>query len=239
MDSVRYPGKAMVKIKNFPMIEHVYRRATLIKELEEVIVTTCDDIIYDYCLKKKISVIKSSKSHKNGTTRVAENLDQFDLTHTLILQGDEPLINTDDLSNFLKEIIKNPNIPTWNLITKLKNQSEMTDKTVVKCKVQKKLVVDLFRSKNLSYERYFKIMGVFCFKKEALKKYVEFIPCALEKKLLIEQYRLLKNSIDLFTFQVEKSHASVNIKDDKVKVDEILENNLEQQKIFKKAFNIV
>ena len=82
-------------------------------------------------------------------------------------------------------------------------------------------------------------MGVFCFKKEALKKYVEFIPCALEKELLIEQYRLLKNSIDLFTFQVEKSHASVNIKDDKVKVDEILENDLEQQKIFKKAFNIV
>ena len=39
---------------------------------------------------------------------MAENLDKFDLTHTLILQGDEPLINTDDLSNFLKEIIKNP-----------------------------------------------------------------------------------------------------------------------------------
>ena len=56
MDSVRYPGKAMVKIKNFPMIEHVYRRAKLIKEIEEVIVTTCDDIIYDYCLQKKINI---------------------------------------------------------------------------------------------------------------------------------------------------------------------------------------
>tara|TARA_B100000674_G_C37714874_1_gene856916 strand:+ start:207 stop:926 length:720 start_codon:yes stop_codon:yes gene_type:complete len=239
MDSVRYPGKAMVKIKNFPMIEHVYRRAKLIKEIEEVIVTTCDDIIYDYCLQKKINIIKSSKNHKNGTTRVAENLDQFDLTHSLILQGDEPLINTYDLSNFIKDIMKNPDTPSWNLITKLKNQSEMTDKTIVKCKVEKNRVVDLFRSKDISFEKYFKIMGVFCFKKEVLKKYVEFKPCALEKELLIEQFRLLKNSIDLFTFQVKKSHISVNIKDDKDKVDEVLENDLEQQKIFKKAFNLV
>ena len=77
------------------------------------------------------------------------------------------------------------------------------------------------------------------FQKKILKQYVKIKPCDDEKNLLIEQIRILKNSIDLCAFKVNESQVSVNIKADKIKVDEILKKNTEQYSIFKKAFNIV
>ena len=239
MNSVRLPGKAMIKIKNYPMVEHVYRRAKLVNQIDEVYITTCDDIIYDYCIKNGIKVIKSSKKHENGTTRVAENIDKYDLSHVLILQGDEPLIKPRDLEEFISHIKENPNIQSWNFVTNLRSQKDMKDETVVKCKIDQKSIIDLFRSKKDDFKKFYKIMGIFCFKKKILKEYVKIKPCNDEKNLLIEQIRILKNSIDLYAFKVNESQVSVNIKADKIKVDEILKKNTEQYNIFKKAFNIV
>ena len=102
MASIRFPGKAMTTIKGYPMFEHVYRRAKLIEGLDDVIVTTCEDEIFKYCKFNKIKVMKSSNLHKNGTTRVAENIDTYDVSHVIILQGDEPLINPIEINFFIK-----------------------------------------------------------------------------------------------------------------------------------------
>ena len=55
---------------------------------------------------------------------------------------------------------------------------------------------------------------------------------------MIEQIRLLSNSISLNVFKVADSQGSVNIPDDKVKVIEILTKDLDQIAIYKKAFKI-
>ena len=238
MASIRFPGKAMTTIKGYPMFEHVYRRAKLIEGLDDVIVTTCEDEIFKYCKFNKIKVMKSSNLHKNGTTRVAENIDTYDVSHVIILQGDEPLINPIEINFFIKKIRSKKEFKAWNLITKLNNEFDMLDKTIVKCKVVKNQVVELFREKNEDFKNYFKILGIFCFTKETLLKYVSFSQCVKEKKLMIEQIRLLSNSISLNVFKVADSQGSVNIPDDKVKVIEILTKDLDQIAIYKKAFKI-
>ena len=48
MASSRFPGKPMEKIQGMPLIEHVYKRTTLVKNIDSVIVATCDEVIYKH-----------------------------------------------------------------------------------------------------------------------------------------------------------------------------------------------
>ena len=48
MGSSRFPGKPMAKINGKPMIGIVYNKIRNNKNLNKVIVATCDKIIFDY-----------------------------------------------------------------------------------------------------------------------------------------------------------------------------------------------
>ena len=45
--STRFPGKPLADILGLPMIEHVRRRLMLCHEIDEVIIATCDQEIFD------------------------------------------------------------------------------------------------------------------------------------------------------------------------------------------------
>ena len=62
MESTRFPGKPMFKIKGTPMIEHVFQRASLFKNWEQLYVTTCDKEIRNFSKSKNI--LTSSKPPK-------------------------------------------------------------------------------------------------------------------------------------------------------------------------------
>jgi len=53
MAASRFPGKPLKKICNIPMVEHVYRRASLFKSWKKLILATCDKKIVEFAKKKK------------------------------------------------------------------------------------------------------------------------------------------------------------------------------------------
>ena len=61
--SVRFPGKMMQQLAGIPLVEYVYRRCRS-SSLEKVILTTShepsDDLLYGYCRKKGITVMRGS-----------------------------------------------------------------------------------------------------------------------------------------------------------------------------------
>ena len=91
--SIRFKKKVMYKLFGLPMVEHVRRRVLDSGLIESIIVASGDREILETVQKYGGEVKETQKKHLNGTSRVAEAVEDIDCTHVIVIQGDEPLIN--------------------------------------------------------------------------------------------------------------------------------------------------
>ena len=109
LNSQRFPSKILFDLKGLPMIEHVRRRVLLAEQVEEVYIATCDEEIKTVLGGYGAKVIMTSNQHKNGTTRVAEAVQNINCSEVILVQGDEPLISPlhiDKVIDFHNSLIK-------------------------------------------------------------------------------------------------------------------------------------
>ena len=105
MDAKRLPGKLLLKINGISIINHVYRKA-LEADIGEVYVATEDKEILNDVTNNGGKCIITGKHHKTGTDRIFEaftKLKYKNVDYILNLQGDEPLIEPQDIKNFQKK----------------------------------------------------------------------------------------------------------------------------------------
>ena len=74
MGSARFPGKPLAKINGIPMIQHVYRNVKKNKMVTEVVVATCDKIIFDFVTSINGSAVMTSSKHERASDRCYEAL---------------------------------------------------------------------------------------------------------------------------------------------------------------------
>ena len=64
LGSSRLPNKPLLKIHGKSMIEHVYKRSEKCKELDNLIVATCDTEIYDEVKSFGGNAVMTSSKHE-------------------------------------------------------------------------------------------------------------------------------------------------------------------------------
>ena len=96
-NSSRLPGKPLIKILGVPMILRTYHQCLKTVRAKQVFVATDDKRIEKYCQENNINVIMTSSDCKTGTDRVSEVAQKIDCDFYINVQGDEPLLNPDDL----------------------------------------------------------------------------------------------------------------------------------------------
>ena len=135
--STRLNKKLLIKFNDLEMIEHVRRRAVLSQAFDEVYVATGDDEIEQLIKHYKGNVIRTHKPHPNGTSRVAEAINNIDATHLVLIQGDEPLILPKSLRQMVNFLRDNPNYDSINAISNIEQDSDLEDCSQVKCAINK------------------------------------------------------------------------------------------------------
>ena len=106
--ATRLPNKPLELIDNQPMIIHVWKRA-IESSLGKVVVAT-DSVEIAKLIKDEggISVI-TEQDHQSGSDRIYEALQKIDYQNIdliMNLQGDEPLMNIEDIKNLHTQMIK-------------------------------------------------------------------------------------------------------------------------------------
>ncbi len=216
--SVRFPQKILFNIHGLPMIEHVRRRALLSKELDDVIVATCDIEIADVIKSYGGKVIMTSDTHKNGTSRVAEAMQDYDdCTHILLLQGDEPLLLPRHIDSMISAMKDNPNVKSWNATGDINSEDEMDRHSFVKCSVLKdNKILNCFRktpyvSKLETQQKFVrKILGIIAYKKDFLLELNQLDNTPIETAEFIEQMRIIESGFPLYSVDVSPSLPSIN-----------------------------
>ncbi len=215
--SVRFPGKILFPFHGLPMIEHVRRRALLSETITEVYVATCDDAIAEAIDGFGGKVIRTSNTHTNGTSRIAEAVQNIDCTHVILLQGDEPLLLPRHLDTISRAIESNPEGNAWNATGPIEYPEELDRHSFVKCAVSpENRIMFCFRRSpaysDFEHQQKFirKILGLIAFEKKFLAKLTELTPSAVETYEFIEQMRIIENGFNMTSVPVSPSLPSVN-----------------------------
>ena len=101
LSAIRLPNKPLLKINNTSIINHVYQKAVS-AEIGDTYVATGDNKIYEEVTKNGGKCILTEKKHKTGTDIIFEafqKLNNKEVEYVINLQGDEPMINIDDVKN--------------------------------------------------------------------------------------------------------------------------------------------
>lgn len=245
MKASRFPGKPLKKILGIPMIEHVYERSKLFKNWEKLILTTCDKEIENFCRKKKIPVIMTSKKHKRCLDRVYEAASKLknvkDNDIIVCVQGDEPMMHTNMIDNVLKPILRNNKIKSTVLAMDIVDEAQFKDKNAVKI-IHKKSGEVLYTSRApVPYTENFsekikakRIYGIFAFKWKLLKKFYFTKPSFLEVIEGCDSNRICDNYGGQFIARQKYAESfSVDTKNDLKKVKKYFKDNPSKYKYLK------
>ncbi len=139
MGASRFPGKPLCSILGMPMIEHVYKRCLLAKNVDEIFVAACDLEVKNVVESFGGKVLMTDPNIQRPGLRVAEACKLIDLEDDdiiVVVQGDEPLVHPEMINLAVEPLLKDPNIHLGTLVATA-NESEWFDSNEVKVLVDK------------------------------------------------------------------------------------------------------
>lgn len=200
MASSRFPGKPLALLHGLPMIEHVFRRATLCAQLAAVYVATCDDEIRCVAERFGANVIMTSIRHERATDRIAEASEHFAADIIVMIQGDEPMITPEMVENALDPLESDPSPSCVNLVQRITRQQEFTDPNTIKVVADINANALYFSRSPIPYvnlaetaAKLFKQVCVISFTRECLEEFPRLPATALERAESIDMLRLLEH----------------------------------------------
>ena len=234
MSASRLPGKPLLKINNLSIISHVFRKAQQ-ANLGEVFVATEDQEIVDDVTKNGGRAILTSKNHKTGSDRIYEALQKININDVdliMNLQGDEPVIDIQDIINLnTKMIEKRSQIGT--LATQIKDLKDLKNENMVKVITKKNLNEDQFseaetflRNATLVNNIYHHV-GIYCYSAETLYRFVKLTQSQNEVSNRLEQLRALDNNIKINVALAKSFSIGVDTNEDYIALKKIMEYKVE------------
>lgn len=229
--STRLPGKPLIKVCGKELLVHVYEMAKKVKEFSEVYVATDDERIRLLCEKKGIKTIMTSTECSSGTDRICEALTNIEADYVINIQGDEPLFEPENISKIIKYHIANKTVDVINVMTKIYDNSEVMNNSVVKVAHNNDNdLIYLSRSpvpgsKDSSNRIYYKHCGVYGLTREALVFFGNQDKGRIEKIEDIEMFRFIENGKIVKIIEIETESIGVDTPEDVRAVEAKMKRN--------------
>ena len=229
--ATRLPNKPLLKINNISIINHVYKIAKS-SLIGESYVATGDKEIFEEVTKNGGKCILTKKDHKTGTDRIFEayqELKEDSIEYVINLQGDEPMLDIEDVNNLLKKTIeKKSKIST--LACKIEDEKFFLNKNIVKVTTKEELHQKNL-SKALSFTREIKNIqkyiyhhiGIYIYNVSYLEKFVQLEQTQNEKSQKLEQLRLMDNNIEIDVGLAKTKPIGVDTDEDYLEIKKIME----------------
>jgi 3-deoxy-manno-octulosonate cytidylyltransferase (CMP-KDO synthetase) len=231
LSATRLPGKPLLKINGLSIISHVFKKAED-ANIGEVVVATEDVEIMDDVKKNGGQVILTKKKHKTGTDRIYEALQKLDYKNIdliMNLQGDEPLMNIDDIRVLNDQMIQNQS-QLGTLASKIKNETMYENENIVKVNTKEQLddlnfpeAINFMRKSLGQVKNIYHHLGIYCYKKETLKDFVSYNQSSNEIEKRLEQLRALDNDIRINVALAKSSPIGVDTEEDFLAIKKLME----------------
>ncbi|ATH82694.1 3-deoxy-manno-octulosonate cytidylyltransferase [Ectopseudomonas mendocina] len=227
--SSRYPGKPLVDIAGKTLLQRVWERCVPVLGKEGVVVATDDQRIVEHCQAIGARWVMTPSTCLTGTDRLAAASLQLQADIYINVQGDEPLIQPEDIQRVIDLAAKHPG-QVLNAYCAIKEEQDYLSRNVPKVvKRPDGRLLYMSRApipgtKGAEFVRADKQVCIYAFPPEALQAYAartEKTP--LEQLEDIEILRFLELGYEVRMVEVSGSSIAVDAPEDVARVVAALE----------------
>ena len=231
--STRFPGKPLHLLAGKPLLQHVWERSLLARDIARVVIATDDSRIATAARGFGAEVMMTSPEHPSGTDRIAEVATRLrGATHFINVQGDEPLIDPCLIETLAVTLCRDPDIGMITAATHFANSRETNDPNAVKVVLGAKgdalyfsrAPIPCLRERhgpqdNVAALRH---LGIYGYRKDVLRRLVRLSPTPLECCEKLEQLRALEHGIAIRVVLTTHSGVGVDTPADARRVEKLL-----------------
>ena len=230
--SSRFPGKPLVDIFGHPMVWWVYQRLLKVKNVDDIVVATDDERIFDVCQQNKMNVMMTSKDHNTPTSRLYEVSTRMEGDKFVFVGGDEPMINPQSIEKIV-DVARKEDSFAVNAMTKIKTSPEVIDFTNIKVVVNNENML-LYTSRSplpfpkggLDFD-YMKFVGIGVFSREALSFYNDTPKSDIERIEECDLLRFIERGKPVKMVYVESNNISIDTPKDLEQAKVIMKEQLQ------------
>lgn len=239
--STRFPAKPLAMLGGKPVIQRVYEQ--VLGVLDDAVVATDDERIYDAVKAFGGKVEMTSEDHKSGTDRCWEAYCKQGQTYDVVVnvQGDEPFIQRSQLEA-LKRCFDDPQT---DIATLVKPFAEADGLAALENPNSPKVVLDaqsraiyfsrsvipylrgVEREEWLSKQIYYKHIGLYAFRAKVLEAVTSLPQSTLEKAESLEQLRWLENGYKIGVGITDVETIGIDTPEDLARAEAFLQNHPE------------
>lgn len=199
--STRLPNKPLADIAGKPMVVRVAERA-LLSGASRVVVAVDDQSIFDACQSHGLDVMLTSNQHPTGTDRLSEVASRLQLSDDAIVvnvQGDEPLIPAELITQVAQTLAKHPSADIATAALAIEDLAEVNNPNVVKVAMSQsgqalyfsRAAIPFSRDPQKYQAQCFRHIGMYAYKAGFLKEFSKLAPAPIEEAESLEQLRAM------------------------------------------------
>ena len=216
MGSTRFPGKPLADETGWPMVRHVCARAAEASTVDEVIVATDDQRIFEAVEDFGTRVVMTSPDHPNGTSRIAEVAEGLEAGIVVNVQGDEPMIDPGTIDLVVRILADDPEVPMATVACEFAEGEDPLDPNLVK-------VVHDARGRATNFSRtpleeagidgnsaLLRHVGLYAYRKDFLPRFAALPSTPRETSERLEQLRALEHGHAIAVAECPRAHHGID-----------------------------
>ena len=228
--SSRFPGKPLVKILGKPMIQWTAEISAKAVGKENIFIATDNVKIERAVSRMGYKVIMTSKKCLTGTDRLAEVSKKIKADIYVNVQGDEPLIDPNDIIKIINAKKNNPN-DVINGFTAIEDNVNPDSVNIPKVVFNEdNILLYMSRKKIPGFKRdkdkpkkFYKQVCIYAFNREELEAFSKFgRKSTLEQSEDIEILRFLDLGKTIRLVETESSSLAVDVPEDVIKIEKVM-----------------
>lgn len=222
--SVRFPAKVLAPLGGRPVLAWCHR-AAVESRLGPVLVATDDRRVAKAVKDFGGTAVMTPKNLVSGTDRVHAAVRNRSSRYVINLQGDEPLITPNTLRRVADLLKAGADMAT--AVTPLDDAERARSRNVVKAALGKDGRALYFSRAPIPSLRsgapgYYQHIGIYGFKRSALRRFVGLKPSNLERAESLEQLRALEDGLRLHAAVVNDVTVAIDTPADLRQAEEII-----------------
>jgi len=228
--SSRFPGKPLADLCGAPLIARVVENSRQISRAATVIVATDDVRIFD-AVTAVGGRAEMTGVHATGTDRLGEVAARHDADLIVNLQGDEPLLNPQDVQDLIRLMSREADVDIGTCAHAFADEEQWLDQHAVKvvCDLEGRAlyfsrapVPAVFPgSRSQPWQLALRHVGVYAFRPRALTQFLDWARSPLEMVEGLEQLRALEHGLRIQVQRIERAPVGVDTPGDLERVREL------------------
>lgn len=233
LSSKRFPRKVLFEINGKSILEHLYFELVKAKLIDQVVVATDSSEVINAVSDFGGEAVKTSKKHRTGSDRAAEAAAKIGGDIIINIQADNLGVKASDCDKIISEMINDKTIKYATFAKKIESEDELYDPNRVKVIFDKNKEALWFSRYPLPYLQgengnrvekfnYYYHIGIYFYRKAALKSFAAGKRTTFEKAESLEQLRILENGGKIKMFKLSRNIWSIDSPDDIKKTGKFL-----------------